>query len=113
MIIFILFLRSAQTKCLILIRSNSSPTILNNLESVLDEQIIQHFESSVKSNVAIAAAITAYARIHMLQFKIPGQILYTSHLVEESEDTDSIITNTPLNPSLVGTELRLMKELRK
>ena len=38
----------------------------------------------IQSNVAIAAAITSYARIHMIPFKIDPHTIYT--------DTDSVMT---------------------
>jgi hypothetical protein len=54
-------------------------------------------------NIAIAAAITAYARVHMSQFKNnPEYNLYYS-------DTDSVYIDSPLDDSLVGEELGLMK----
>jgi DNA polymerase elongation subunit (family B) len=55
-------------------------------------------------NVAIAAAITAYARIHMSQFKNnPNFILYYS-------DTDSIYINKPLPSEFISsTELGKLK----
>nr|QWO71388.1 DNA polymerase [Termitomyces sp. T70a] len=58
---------------------------------------------SFNVNVAISAAITAYARIHMSQFKNnPNFELFYS-------DTDSIDINKPLNEMLVGSELGQMK----
>lgn len=59
--------------------------------------------SLVKSNVAIASAITSYARIKMMEFKNIDDvdILYT--------DTDSIIVNKSLPSHLIGNELGLMK----
>lgn len=54
-------------------------------------------------NIAIAAAITAYARIHMSQFKNNKNIeLYYS-------DTDSIDVTTPLNSNIINEELGSMK----
>ena len=54
-------------------------------------------------NVAIASAITAYARIKMSQFKNnPNFKLYNS-------DTDNIVINKPLPESMVGNELGQMK----
>ena len=32
----------------------------------------------VKTNVAIASSITSYARIHMIPFKLNGNIFYTA-----------------------------------
>jgi len=54
------------------------------------------------SNVAIAAAVTAYARIHMIPFKIDPNTLYT--------DTDSSFTSKPIDPSLIGDQLGQMKD---
>ena len=56
----------------------------------------------VKSNVALAAAVTAYARIHMIQFKNNENCFYS--------DTDSIFTNKPLNIKFMGEEIGLMKD---
>jgi len=54
-------------------------------------------------NIAIAAAITGYARIHMSQFKNNNNYnLYYS-------DTDSAYIDTPLDEHLIGTNLGLMK----
>jgi hypothetical protein len=54
-------------------------------------------------NIAIASAITAYARIRMSSFKNnPNFKLYNS-------DTDNIVINKPLPDELVGKELGLMK----
>lgn len=54
-------------------------------------------------NIAIASAITAYARIKMSIFKNnPNFKLYNS-------DTDNIVINKPLPEELVGKELGLMK----
>jgi hypothetical protein len=54
-------------------------------------------------NVAIASAVTAEARIHMSQFKNnPKFHLYYS-------DTDSIVIDSPLPDSMIGSALGLMK----
>lgn len=54
-------------------------------------------------NVAIASAITAYARIHMSQFKNdPNFKLYYG-------DTDSFVTNKPLPDHMIGTGLGQLK----
>jgi hypothetical protein len=54
-------------------------------------------------NVSIASAITAYARIHMSQFKNnPDFKLYYT-------DTDSIIINKPLPKDMIGNKLGQMK----
>lgn len=58
----------------------------------------------VKSNVAIAAAVTANARIVMQNYKLNAgnSLCYT--------DTDSIFTTKPLDSDLIGKELGLMKD---
>jgi hypothetical protein len=60
----------------------------------------------IVSNVAIAAAVTSYARITMIPFKINPHTLYT--------DTDSAYaygnTSEPIHPSLIGLELGQMKD---
>lgn len=55
-------------------------------------------------SIAIASAVTAYARIYMSHFKLlnNGNNLYYS-------DTDSIFTDKDLDPKFVGSELGLFK----
>lgn len=78
-------------------------TIENMFDPENDEQV-EHFFSSAIVSIAISAAITAYARIHMSQFKKPGlpYKLYYS-------DTDSIMIDKPLGSSFIGKELGKMK----
>src|SRR6266567_3793113 len=54
-------------------------------------------------NISIAAAITGYARIHMSQFKNNDKynLYYT--------DTDSVYIDSPLDESLIGSNLGQMK----
>jgi hypothetical protein len=59
----------------------------------------QHY---IMSNVAIASAVTSYARIMMIPFKINPHTLYT--------DTDSAFTSKPIDPSLLGIELGMLKD---
>jgi hypothetical protein len=56
------------------------------------------------SNVAIASAVTAYARIHLHSFieKLEGELYYV--------DTDSIVCDKPLDSHLIGNEIGLMKD---
>ena len=56
----------------------------------------------IQNNVALASAITSYARIHMIPFKVDPCTKYT--------DTDSIFTSKKLDNSLIGKELGLMKD---
>ena len=62
----------------------------------------KQFEKLVKSNVAIASAITSYARISMIPFKLDDGVCYT--------DTDSILTTTPIDSSLIGPYIGQMKD---
>jgi hypothetical protein len=85
----------------ILSYSNVNYNLLNKLNNELHSEV-KSFNSPIKSNVAIAAAVKAYARIHMIPFKIDPNTLYT--------DTDSIFTLTKLDPSLIGDQLGQMKD---
>lgn len=56
----------------------------------------------MKSNVAIAAAVTSYAGIEMIKYKINYNIFYT--------DTDSVFTSDDLPGFELGNELGLIKD---
>jgi hypothetical protein len=56
-----------------------------------------------RSNVAIASAITAYARVELAKLMLDPRNPVFYH------DTDSIIVQKPLNPEVVGEELGQMK----
>jgi hypothetical protein len=58
--------------------------------------------ASVKSNVAIASAVTAYARIHMMKYKNSEDCYYT--------DTDSVFLGSKLPDKFIGDELGQMKD---
>jgi len=81
--------------------SNINYKLLTLLNNELNSNI-ENFNSPIKSNVAIAAAVTAYARIAMIPFKIDPNTLYT--------DTDSIFTTAPIDPELLGDQLGQMKD---
>jgi hypothetical protein len=81
-------------------KSNINHSMLDLLNN--EFQTIGSDSQYIMSNVAIAAAVTSYARIHMIPFKINPNTLYT--------DTDSIFTIKPLDPSLIGLELGMMKD---
>jgi hypothetical protein len=68
----------------------------------IDFHSIGSHQSYVMSNVALASAITSYARITMIPFKIDPDTLYT--------DTDSMFTTKPIDTSLLGLELGQMKD---
>jgi hypothetical protein len=63
---------------------------------------LNNYHSLVKANVAIASAVTSYARIHMIPFKIEGYCVYS--------DTDSIFTTKKLDDRFIGNDLGLMKD---
>jgi hypothetical protein len=80
-------------------------TSLHNYFDQTDETRTARFRAGLvtKSNVAIASAITAYARIAL-----------TSHMMDPNNpvfyhDTDSIVLQHPLPSSAVGIELGQMK----
>ena len=63
---------------------------------------IKSYDRQVKSNVAIASAVTSYARVYMLKYKLSDSVYYT--------DTDSIFTSEKLDSSLIGPELGMVKD---
>lgn len=84
------------------IEANINSNILNKLNSVLDTNITSP-EIQVNSNVAIASAVTSYARIFMMQYKLLDCVAYT--------DTDSFFV-TDLKPflHLISDKLGEFKE---
>ena len=86
-------------------------TYKNNVDPEISKILDVNFEGvsegtvDVSNNVAIASAVTAYARMHMMQFKVGDigeSLCYT--------DTDSIFTSKELPASMLGAELGLMKD---
>lgn len=87
-----------------LVHSNVSFDLIKKTNSDLTINLMKQPKQIVKSNVAIASAITAYARIAMMKFKnIPGLKVYYT-------DTDSIFVNQELPAELVGDEIGQMKD---
>lgn len=84
--------------------SNVDFNLIKETNSELNINLLLQPMQIVKSNVALASAITAYARIEMMKYKtIPGlKVLYT--------DTDSIFTNMELPSYMVGDDLGQMKD---
>ena len=80
----------------LLIHVNVETNTLFRLNSLLETNI-NCFETPVKSNVAIAAAVTAYARIHMIPYKLDPGCVYT--------DTDSTFTTSDISQFDIGNEL--------
>ncbi len=75
--------------------------VIANLNKILSMKLEDSY-NNIKSNVAIASAVTAYARIHMIPFKTLDSCYYT--------DTDSVFLVKPLDNKLIGKELGLMKD---
>lgn len=108
------YMLNYRIKHIIKINSNYSSLLLikeNDFElhkyldidtSVINKLSNKKYSPIIMSNVAIASAVTSYARIHMIQFKNNENCFYS--------DTDSIITNIPLDNHLMGDELGLMKD---
>lgn len=91
-------------KTVLLTLQNVDNDIVKKLNSTIETDL-KNFESEIKTNVAIASAVTANARIHMIDFKMSDNTCYT--------DTDSIFTTEPLPKHLVSDELGLMKDEMK
>ena len=90
----------------------STLLIIKNINSKLLRELniscsvdIKSFQNTVKSNVALASAITSYARIYMMYFKLNYDTIYT--------DTDSIFTTQKINFDLIGSEIGAMKDEMK
>ena len=89
---------------LVLLKGNLHYSLIQQLNLKLDLSDYKQISKSVKSNVAIAAAVTSYAQMVMMKYKtLPGYTIYYS-------DTDSIFINKPLPDHLVDSnELGFMK----
>jgi len=85
----------------ILVLGNLNYDLMKKLNITLESNY-QTFNLPTKSNVAIASAVTSYARITMIPYILSGGVYYT--------DTDSIFTSKPLKPHLIGLDLGLMKD---
>jgi len=84
----------------VLTSSNINFTMLEKLNNQFKS--IGSEQHHIMSNVAIASAVTAYARIVMIPYKIDPNTLYT--------DTDSIFTLVPIEPKLIGDQIGQMKD---
>jgi hypothetical protein len=89
-------------KLILLVQSNLNSDIITKLNNFFETNFINKFVT-IKNNVAIASAVTFYARIHMIPYKIDDNVLYT--------DTDSIFTTKKLNDNLIdNNKLGFMKD---
>ena len=85
----------------LLIRDNLPKDIVKELKITLDVEF-KNYQHRVSNNVAIAAAVTSYARIHMMDFKLNNDVIYS--------DTDSVILGNSIDSTLIGPELGQMKD---
>lgn len=75
--------------------------VINNLKTRQESE-----ETFNNVSIAIASAVNSYARIHISRIKL--DILNKGNCIYYS-DTDSIVTYKPLDISLIGKELGLLK----
>ena len=90
-----------ENRTILLISDKVNNELLSDLNNELDVSDTK-IKYPIKSNVAIAAAITAYARIKMIPYKLMPGTIYT--------DTDSIITTDILSDDCIGKDLGQMKD---
>lgn len=87
---------------MILTTGSSNNNNLEKLNTRLFEDNVSTFSIPPRANVAIAAAVTSYARIHMMDLKLNYDVLYS--------DTDSIFTTHPLPDHLIGSDIGQLKD---
>jgi regulator of RNase E activity RraB len=97
-----------EIKSMIDVCGKNSTLLLKVTPTIIQEMLAngltdQKFNNQVKSNVAIAAAVTSYARIVMHRYKLYCGI----HLCYS--DTDSIFTDKPIDSKFVGPEIGQLK----
>jgi hypothetical protein len=85
----------------LIISNNVNKELLGQLNNIVSSEFTSDFKV-VKNNVAIASAITAYARIHMMPYKLDPTCAYS--------DTDSVFTKDSLGIIKEGKELGLFKD---
>ncbi|QCB16410.1 DNA polymerase (mitochondrion) [Armillaria borealis] len=85
-----------------------NPKLSNKLLSIIKEEekdisIKEGFASKkgTLSNIAIAAFISAYGRVHLNKFRIITAIVYTG--------ADCIFTENPIDPKYIGPEIEQLK----
>lgn len=83
-----------------LLKDNISKPLLAGMKDLGSN--IRSTHSTVMANVAVAAAVTSYARIHMIPFKLNYDCYYT--------DTDSIFCSKEIPSYLIGDGLGQMKD---
>jgi DNA polymerase elongation subunit (family B) len=90
----------------ILMSSNLDYDLINEIKQDTGLDLITNFRN-VKSHVGIAAAVTAYARIEMMELKM---LLLKLGIKLFYTDTDSIFTDKELPNYLIGKELGQVKD---
>jgi DNA polymerase elongation subunit (family B) len=90
----------------ILMSSNLDYNLINEIKTDTTLDLITNFRT-VKSHVGIAAAVTAYARIEMMKYKV---LLPKLGINFYYTDTDSAFVDGELPQELIGNELGLMKD---
>jgi hypothetical protein len=89
---------------IVLMKGNLNHDMIKQIKDHIDLTGLKDINKNIKSNVAISAAVTAYAQIEMMKYQalFPDNIYYT--------DTDSIFLDVPLSNEMVGNELGQMKD---
>jgi len=90
----------------ILMSSNLDYSLINEIHSDTHLNLLTSFRN-IKSNVAIAAAVTAYARIEMIELKM---LLVKLGINLYYTDTDSIFIDKEIPKNLIGSELGQLKD---
>ena len=90
----------------ILMSSNLDYTLINEIKTDTNFELITNFRT-VKSHVGIAAAVTAYARIEMLELKM---LLSKLGIKLYYTDTDSLFVDKEIPNYLIGNELGQLKD---
>jgi hypothetical protein len=90
----------------ILMSSNLDYTLINEIKTDTNLELITNFRT-VKSHVGIAAAVTAYARIEMLELKM---LLSKLGIKLYYTDTDSLFVDKEIPNYLIGNELGQLKD---
>nr|YP_009498234.1 hypothetical protein [Lactifluus piperatus]AWX53020.1 hypothetical protein [Lactifluus piperatus] len=90
----------------ILMSSNLDYNLINEIKDHTNLDIISNFKK-VKSNVAIASAVTSYARIEMMELKM---LLIKLGIKIYYTDTDSFFTDKEIPAYLIDNELGKLKD---
>jgi len=90
----------------ILMSSNLDYNLINEIKQDTGLELLTNFRK-VKSHVGIAAAVTSYARIEMMELKM---LLTKLNIKLYYTDTDSIFTDKQIPEYLIGKELGQLKD---